>query len=61
MPYGKLTSELGLQIPVQVLQSAAGYFIGTRDEEGPNRESAEYWPTKAQAETALNEGQWTQY
>ncbi len=61
MSYGKLTSEIGLQLSVQVLKSAAGYFIGTTDEEGPNRESVEYWPTKAQAQTALTEGRWTQH
>lgn len=52
------------RLPLQVLQSAAGFYLGTADEEGPvSRESAEYWRTAAQAEKALagKPGQdWTQ-
>jgi len=61
---GQLAREAGLRLPLQVLQSAAGYYLGTADEEGPvSRESVEYWPTEAQAQTALAgiEGtDWTQ-
>ena len=62
MSSGKLALEFGLRLPVQVLQSNAGYYLGTANEEGPvSRESLEYWPGKELAQTALNEGLWTQY
>ena len=55
--------EIG-KIGLMVLQSAAGFYLGTADEEGPvSRESAEYWPTEEAASRALagQEGvDWTQ-
>ena len=61
MPSAKLASEFGLRLPVQILQSSAGWYIGTADAEGPvSRESLEYWPRKDLAQTALTEGLWTQ-
>lgn len=51
----------GLDLPVQVLRSGAGYYLGTIDEDGPcSRESQEYFPTKESAEEALQTGRWTQ-
>lgn len=52
---GKLAREYcNKRLPLQVLQSAAGFYLGTVDEEGPvSRESAEYWRTEAQAAKAL--------
>ena len=53
----------GLRLPLQVLRSAAGHYIGTADDEGPvSRESVEYWPTAEEAEAALEAGShaWTQ-
>lgn len=51
----------GQHLPIQVLKSAAGFYIGTADDDGPvSRESAEYWPTRQKAETALVRGDWTQ-
>jgi len=50
-------------LPLQVLKSAAGFYIGTADEMGPmSRDSVEYWPTEDQAQTALDAGRdaWTQ-
>lgn len=50
-----------LDLPLQVLQSAAGFYIGTADREGPvTRESAEYFPTLDAARSALERGGWTQ-
>lgn len=48
--------------PLVVCKSAAGYYIGTRDEEGApfSRESREYWPRSDDASQALTEGVWTQ-
>lgn len=53
----------GEKLPLQVCKSAAGYYLGTLDGFGYpySRESAEYWPTEAQAAKALNgELDWTQ-
>ncbi|ECA1950131.1 hypothetical protein EJH27_01495 [Salmonella enterica subsp. enterica serovar Virchow] len=51
----------GLSLPLQVLRSGAGYYIGTRNEEGPvSRESVEYFSTFSLAERALKQGTWSQ-
>ena len=51
----------GLKLPLQVLHSAAGYYIGTQNDEGPiSRESVEYFPFHAAAQLALATNAWTQ-
>lgn len=51
----------GKRLPLEVLHSAAGHYIGTRDVEGSvSRESAEYFRSLAAAQRALNRGAWTQ-
>lgn len=51
----------GKRLPIKVLQSAAGFYIGTTDDEGPcSRESEEYFKNRNQAETALLHDSWTQ-
>lgn len=51
---GKLALAAGHHLPLCVLHSAAGYYLGTFDQEGPvSRESVEYWPTAGQAWAAL--------
>lgn len=51
----------GKFLPLEVLQSAAGHYIGTRDAEGPvSRESSEYFRSSATAQRALERGGWTQ-
>jgi hypothetical protein len=59
---GKLAREYcNVKLPIQVLQSAAGYYIGTFDDEGPcSRESEEYFATSKEAYTALETNNWTQ-
>ncbi len=59
---GKLAKEFGkLTLPLRIMQSAAGFYIGTSDEEGPvSRESVEYWPNECAAAVALETGEWTQ-
>ena len=60
---GQLAHEiLGVTLPVTVLQSGNGYYLGTHSpEEGPiSRESLEYFPTAAAAAKALDTGDWTQ-
>lgn len=62
MRYGKLAKECcGTTLPLKVLKSVAGFYIGTENEEGPvSRESAEYWPTGSGAKIALDSGKWGQ-
>ncbi|PUA41277.1 hypothetical protein C5U62_32775 [Pseudomonas protegens] len=52
----------GQQLPLQVCHSAAGFYIGTLNEDGwpLSRESEEYFTTSNTASTALNNGTWTQ-
>lgn len=52
----------GLSLPLRVLHSGAGYYIGTgSDELGPvSRESEEYFPNRDAAKAALKTGNWTQ-
>lgn len=63
-PSGTLTREFGGQrLPLKVLRSAAGYYLGTQDPEDGSpysRESVEYWPTEAAAAEALSTGEWNQ-
>ncbi|WP_018608174.1 hypothetical protein [Uliginosibacterium gangwonense] len=59
--FGKLALETGKRIQVRVMESNAGFYIGTSDEEGPySRESSEYWKTRKAAEDALTNRNWTQ-
>ena len=49
------------ELPLEVLRSAAGYYLGTWDEEGPfTRESQEYFSNERAAWDALARGDWTQ-
>jgi hypothetical protein len=51
----------GKRLPLQVLRSAAGHYIGTQDDEGPvSRESVEYFPNHHAAQRALDTHAWTQ-
>ncbi|MAO61081.1 MULTISPECIES: hypothetical protein [Alloalcanivorax] len=52
----------GLALPLRVMHSGAGYYIGTgSDELGPvSRESEEYFPNRGAAEAALKASNWTQ-
>lgn len=51
----------GLPLPVQVLKSAAGFYLGAFGSDGSpyTRESVEYWRTEAAATAALLTGQWS--
>jgi hypothetical protein len=50
----------GAHLRVQVLQSAAGYYLGTLSSDGSpySRESVEYWKKPLDATVALELGQW---
>ncbi|MEM7775923.1 MAG: hypothetical protein AAF732_09965 [Pseudomonadota bacterium] len=56
---GVLAKKFGnANAPLQILKSAAGYYIGTLDKAGLpfTRESACYWDTRKAAESALQSG-----
>ena len=59
---GQLAAAAGERLPVQVLKSAAGFYIGTTTADGfPfTRESTEYWASDVDAGKALEDGSWTQ-
>lgn len=52
------------ELPLGVMKSPAGFYLGTADDEGPySRESEEYWRTEEEAAAALNDPDqilWTQ-
>ncbi len=60
--YGQLALDAGERLINKVMRSAAGFYIGTCDEDGLpfSRESTEYFPSQDQAEKALETGAWTQ-
>lgn len=60
--YGRLAQDIcGKKLELRVLQSAAGFYLGTADEMGPvSRESNEYWRKQESAEHALIHDHWTQ-
>jgi hypothetical protein len=58
---GQLAKAAGHRLPLEVLYSAAGFYIGTCLEGMPySRESAEYFRRREAAETALANDTWTQ-
>ncbi len=61
MRYGLLAQYYcGVELPVEVLVSAAGYYLGTFDNGPCSRESDCYWRTREEAEAALESGDWPQ-
>lgn len=60
--FGKLAREYcRVELPVRILASGAGYYLGTQDLEGPvSRESMEYYPDFESAQVAFKENTWTQ-
>ncbi len=61
-PVGHLAQTYtGKRLPLEVLLSAAGHYIGTRDEVGPvSRESVQYFRSDKAASRALETGRWQQ-
>lgn len=62
VPHGLLAKKtLNLTLELKVLKSAAGWYIGTFDNEGPvSRESKEYYQSESLANQALESSSWTQ-
>ncbi len=52
----------GQQLPLQVLRSHTGFYIGTLNDDGSpcSRESVEYFRKEESAQYALKNGAWTQ-
>ncbi|MDK9702487.1 MAG: hypothetical protein OEL20_05055 [Sulfuritalea sp.] len=59
---GILALRMDVLLPLQVIQSAGGFYIGTASPtDGPlTRESREQWRTREQAIEAFESGDWTQ-
>ena len=59
---GQLAKDYcGKRLPLQVLRTVRGYYIGTADDDGPcSRESLEYFPSEHLAQHALDSNEWTQ-
>ncbi len=59
---GILATRVGFDLPIRVLSSRAGYYIGTFSEThgAVSRESKECYPTQQLAEEAFRKGTWTQ-
>lgn len=58
---GKIAASCGVQLPLEILQTSAGFYIGTSELGMPfSRESQEYWPSAEDAADALLTGTWTQ-
>ena len=56
-----ISRRFGFNLPLHVLRSANGFYIGTADDNGPvSRESVEYWKTIQEAALALENGTYTQ-
>ncbi len=60
--FGQLAAAIGKHLPLEICQSRAGFYVGTKDADGlpVSRESVEYWPQREQAEGALRGGMFTQ-
>lgn len=60
--YGVLALDYGYKYELTILKSAAGFYIGTKDNEGMpfSRESVEYFKTEEEALQALSLESWTQ-
>ncbi|WP_218122677.1 hypothetical protein [Propionivibrio dicarboxylicus] len=58
---GLVAAAFGASLRVEVLESAEGFYLGTRQDGLPfTRESVEYFPSRSAAESALMRGAWTQ-
>ncbi|EOS94206.1 hypothetical protein LU631_07670 [Erwinia tracheiphila] len=58
---GILAAESGFTLPLQVLKSGRGYYVGTANHEGPvSRESEEYFSSHKKVVQAFTTGAWTQ-
>lgn len=59
--HGYLASRAGIFLPLQVLGSDDGFYIGTWQNGPYTRESIEFFPDRDTALRALNTSNWTQF
>jgi hypothetical protein len=61
LPRNILDTRTGTRLPIILMKSAAGFYLGTRTGKGEpySRESEEYFGTRHGAEQALARGTWT--
>lgn len=58
---GVLAARSGFLLPIRVLSSRAGYYIGTfSDNHGVISRESQYFDKRIDAEKALRKGTWTQ-
>lgn len=60
LKYGYLASRVGIFLPLQVLATDEGFYIGTWQNGPYSRESKECFADWNTAQAALNTNQWTQ-
>ena len=62
MTNAKIAQQHGFSLPLQVLESAKGFYIGAALADGSpvSRESVEYFADHASASQALTDNTWTQ-
>ena len=53
----KVCPDCGVRLVLEVLRSAAGYYVGTRCHCGPYSRESGYYPNEEVAEAALNSGE----
>jgi len=59
--HGHLAEEYcGVRLELEVLSSAAGFYIGTRDDGGPVSRESWYFRSWDQAQDALDKNSWVQ-
>ena len=60
--YGWLALTFGKRLlPLEVCESAAGFYLGTRSENGePFSQESQYWSTREEADRALKRRDWAQ-
>ena len=54
----KTCPQCGVILALEVLKSAAGYYIGTRCHCGPYSRESLYYPDKTMADAALRSSHW---
>ena len=58
---GIIAARFGHDLPVRILSSNAGYYIGTFSEtHGPISRESQYFDKRIDAEEAFRKGTWTQ-
>lgn len=57
----EVCADCGIRFVIKVLRSAAGYYLGTECQCGPWTRESGYYDTAAQAQEALDQGDYFRY